>query len=65
MGLQRQALAKKHILPKWGQWSLADVAMHPGAVADWHRDVTEANGPVSRIMLQRASRRTREAPSAT
>ena len=21
--------------------------MHPGAVADWHRDVTEANGPVS------------------
>ena len=39
-------LAKKHILPKWGQWSLADVAMHPGAVADWHHDVTEANGPV-------------------
>jgi integrase len=21
--------------------------MHPGAVADWHRDVTEANGPVT------------------
>ena len=39
-------LVKKHIEPRWGQWSLADVAMHPGAVADWHRDVTEANGPV-------------------
>ena len=21
--------------------------MHPGAVADWHRDITEANGPVT------------------
>ncbi len=40
-------LVGKHIAPRWGQWSLADVAMHPGAVADWHRDVTEANGPVT------------------
>ena len=40
-------LVKSIIAPRWGQWSLADVAMHPGAVADWHRDVTEANGPVS------------------
>ena len=39
-------LAKKHILPRWGQWSLNDIAVHPGAVADWHRDITEANGPV-------------------
>lgn len=40
-------LVKKHIAPRWGQWSLADIAMHPGAVADWHRDITEANGPVT------------------
>ena len=40
-------LVKKHIAPRWGQWSLADIAMHPGAVADWHRDMTEANGPVA------------------
>jgi integrase len=40
-------LVGKHIAPRWGQWSLADIAMHPGAVADWHRDVTEANGPVA------------------
>lgn len=40
-------LNRKHILPRWGQWSLADVATHPGAVSDWHRDITDANGPVS------------------
>jgi integrase len=40
-------LVKKHIGPRWGTWSLADIAMHPGAVADWHRDITEANGPVT------------------
>jgi integrase len=40
-------LVKSIIAPRWGQWSLADIAIHPGAVADWHRDVTEANGPVS------------------
>lgn len=39
-------IAKKHILPRWGQWSLAEIAVHPGAVADWHRDITDANGPV-------------------
>ena len=40
-------LVKKHIAPRWGQWSLADIAVHPGAVADWHGDITEANGPVT------------------
>ncbi len=40
-------LVTKHIAPRWGQWSLADIAMHPGAVADWHRDITENNGPVT------------------
>jgi integrase len=39
-------LVKKHIGPRWGSWSLADIATHPGALADWHHDVTEANGPV-------------------
>ncbi|MGO9684108.1 MAG: tyrosine-type recombinase/integrase [Beijerinckiaceae bacterium] len=42
-----RALARKHILPKWGQWSLNDLAVHPGAVADWHADITENNGPVT------------------
>lgn len=37
---------KKHILPRWGQWSLKDIAVHPGAVADWHHELTEASGPV-------------------
>jgi integrase len=44
-GLVRH-LTKKHIAPRFGQWSLAEIAMHPGAVADWHRDITDANGPV-------------------
>jgi integrase len=39
-------LVKKHILPKWGQWSLADLTQHPGAVSDWHRDISDENGPV-------------------
>ncbi len=39
-------IVKKHITPQWGQWSLSDIALHPGAVADWHREITEANGPV-------------------
>jgi hypothetical protein len=37
---------KKHLGPRWGPWSLTDIAMHPGAVSDWHREITEANGPV-------------------
>jgi integrase len=37
---------KKHLGPRWGSWSLTDIAMHPGAVSDWHREITEANGPV-------------------
>ena len=41
----RQAV-RKHIQPRWGHWSLADVAVHPGAVADWHLEITDANGPV-------------------
>jgi integrase len=41
-----RSLVNKHILPRFGQWSLADIATHPAAVADWHSDITEANGPV-------------------
>ncbi len=37
---------RKHLLPQFGQWSLNDIALHPGAVADWHRDITDSNGPV-------------------
>jgi integrase len=39
-------IIKKHLGPRWGSWSLADIAIHPGAVSDWHREITEANGPV-------------------
>ncbi len=39
--------AKNHILPKWGNWTLNDLATHPGAVEDWHKDVTEEAGEVT------------------
>jgi integrase len=39
-------IARKHIAPRWGQWTLADIAVHPGAVSDWHRDISESSGPV-------------------
>jgi integrase len=39
--------AKNHILPKWGNWTLSDLATHPGAVEDWHKDVTETAGEVT------------------
>ena len=59
-------LVGKHIAPRWGQWSLADVAMHPGAVADWHRDMTEANGPVTANKCCKVLRAAHgEAPSVT
>ncbi len=41
-----QHIARKHIAPRWGQWTLADIAVHPGAVSDWHRDISESSGPV-------------------
>jgi integrase len=42
-----QNYAKNYILPRFGGWTLADLALHPGAVADWHKDVTEAAGEVT------------------
>ena len=42
-----KALVRKHIGPRWNQWSLADLAVHPGAVADWHAEITKSAGPVS------------------
>jgi hypothetical protein len=49
-----------------GQWSLADLATHPGAVADWHRHVTENHGRGIRAEQRKVSRRiihlTRQRP---
>jgi integrase len=35
---------KAFILPKWGNWPLADMARNSRAVTDWHREVTEDRG---------------------
>lgn len=42
-----QNYAKNYILPRFGSWTLADLAMHPGAVADWHKEVTDKAGAVT------------------
>ena len=59
------------ILPKFGKWTLIELANSPDAVADWHVDVTKNNGPVSanhcarvlRATYKRAARRDISLPA--
>ncbi|MBR0989118.1 hypothetical protein JQ580_00110 [Bradyrhizobium japonicum] len=59
------------ILQRWSGWTLYDMAMSPDAVADWHKKVTRAHGPVSanhaarivRAVYKRAGRRDRSLPA--
>lgn len=37
----------KIILPMWEKWTLADMSSRPDILAQWHRQVTRDNGPVS------------------
>jgi integrase len=46
------------ILPKFGKWSLIELANSPDAVADWHADATRNNGPVSANHCARVLRAT-------
>ncbi len=70
-----RSVVNKHINPKWGQWSLADLVAHPGAVADWHGDVSDESGSarlnpllsprksyacLSSVTIQHVKRRTRD-----
>ncbi len=64
-------LGDKIILPKFGKWTLIELANSPHAVADWHDDVTKENGPVSanhcarvlRATYKRAARRDISLPA--
>jgi integrase len=64
-------LGETIILPKFGKWSLIELANSPDAVADWHVDVTKTNGPVSanhcarvvRAAYKRAGRRDISLPA--
>jgi hypothetical protein len=40
-------LGKQLLLPMWKNWTLAEMANNPGAVSQWHHEVTKNNGPVS------------------
>jgi hypothetical protein len=58
--------AKNHILPRFGTWTLADLAMQPGVVADWHKDVPKKSGEVTANHCCRVLRAAYSgAPSAT
>src|SRR5450631_2352158 len=64
-------LGDKIMLPKFGKWTLIELANNPDAVADWHVDVTKTNGPVSanhcarvvRAAYKRAGRRDISLPA--
>lgn len=51
-------LGDKIILPKFGKWSLIELANSPDAVADFHVEVTNNNGPVSANHCARVIRAT-------
>lgn len=53
-----EKLGEKIILPKFGKWSLIELANSPDAVADWHAEVTKNNGPVSANHCARVLRAT-------
>ncbi|MCK1523057.1 tyrosine-type recombinase/integrase [Bradyrhizobium sp. 17] len=46
------------ILPKFAKWTLAEMAMSPGAVSSWHAEITKRNGPVSANHCARVIRAT-------
>jgi len=46
------------ILPKWAKWSLAEMAVNPAAVAEWHRKVSKDRGPVTANHCARVIRAT-------
>jgi integrase len=41
-----ESINRVHLSPRWGQWSLAEMSDAPGAIRDWHKQVTRDRGPV-------------------
>jgi integrase len=64
-------MGDKIILPKFGKWTLIELANAPDAVDDWHKKVTRDHGPVSanhcarvlRATYRRAARRDISLPA--
>jgi integrase len=42
-----QSFARKHLLPEFGNWTLAELSAAPAVVRDFHRDVTKDSGPIA------------------
>jgi integrase len=67
-----ESIARVHVVPEFGNWSLAELSAAPGAVAKWHRGVTKSGGPivanqsarVLRAAYRRAARLDRSLPPA-
>jgi integrase len=65
-------LSRRHLIPKWGKWPLAEISGSPAAVRDWHIQVTKDAGPVTanrcaqlvRACYRHASRLNRSLPVA-
>jgi integrase len=63
---------RKHLLPQWGRWTLAEMSGDPLAVHDWHAKMTIEHGPVAanaaarvvRAVYRHAARLTRGLPPA-
>ncbi|HTT82659.1 MAG TPA: integrase family protein, partial [Rhizomicrobium sp.] len=63
---------KKHLLPQWGRWTLAEMSGDPLAIHDWHARMTVEHGPVAansaarvvRAVYRHAARLSRGLPPA-
>ena len=42
-----ESTVRNHILPAFGNWSLAELSATPAAVVQWHDKITEKNGAVA------------------
>jgi len=42
-----RSLSRLYLIPQWGKWPLAEMSGSPGAVRDWHIQVTKDAGPTT------------------
>ena len=44
MGENVRSLSRLYLIPQWGKWPLSEMSGSPGAVRDWHIQVTKDAG---------------------
>ena len=50
--------ARCHLIPTFGNWTLAELSDAPAAVRDWHRSITREAGPIAANQCARLLRAT-------